>query len=177
MRVSQAMQPIARLVDELRTSAVANLVIGDAAMVAAAFRADSPGRAVVLFAVVTGGLALVSGRFGPNGRIRRDLVRAPHATPGSVIEPLRATRRRVIIGLVPVAAILAVLVGVAPESAAVIAGVPAGVGSGDMWMLGWLTKFEGDRGDTALREVGSSPFVATNRPVYTLPMNAETDAT
>lgn len=171
------MQAIARLVDELRTSAVANLVVGDAALVVAAFRADSPGRAIVLFAVVTCVLALVSGRLGPNGRIRRELARAAQPAAGSGIEAFAATRRRVIIGLVPVAVILAVLVGVAPESAAVIAGVPAGVGSGDMWMLGWVRKFEGERGDTALREVGSSPFVASNRPVYTLPMNAETDET
>ena len=171
------MQPIARLVDELRTSALANLVIGDAAMVVAAFRADRPGRAIVLFAVVTGVLALVSGRFGPNGRVRRELARSAQPAGGTPVEALRATRRRIIIGLVPVAIILVVLVGVAPESAAVIAGVPGGVGSGDMWMLGWVRNFERTRGDVALREIGSSPFVASNRPVYTLPMNAETDET
>lgn len=171
------MQPLARLADELRTSAVANLVIGDAALLVAAFRVDQPGRAVVLFAVVAIILALVTGRFGPNGRTRRDVPRAPHPPQGAVMEPLSLTRRRVIVGLVPVAMVLGVLIAVAPESAAVIAGVPAGVGAGDLWMGGWLRAYERSRDDMVVRETGASPFVAGNRTVYTLPMKDATDPT
>ena len=177
MRVSQAMQPLARLADQLRTNAVANLSIGDAALFVAAFRADHPGRAVTLFAAVAVVLALVSGRFGPNGRIRRDAARATHPPAGAVLEPFGSTRRRILVGLAPVVIVLGVLIAIAPESAAVIAAVPAGMGAGDLWMLGWLRTFERTRDDTVLREAAKSPFTAANRPVYTLPMNEATDAT
>lgn len=171
------MQPLARLVDELRTNAVANLVIGDAALIVAAFRADRPSRAVVLFAVVAIVLALVTGRFGPNGRTRRDLARAPQPPAGAAMEAVAQTRRRVLVGLVPVVLVLGLLVALSPESAAVIAGVPAGAGAGDLWMLGWLRNFERTRNDTVLREAAASPFVAGSRAVYTLPMNEATDLT
>ena len=171
------MQPLARLVDELRTNAVANLVIGDAALLVAAFRADHPGRAIALFAAISVVLALVSGRFGPNGRIRREIARAGHPPAGAVLEPASLTRRRVLIGLAPVAIVLGVLIVIAPESAAVIAGVPAGVGAGDLWMVGWLRTFERTHDDHVLRETGTSAFVAGNRPVYTLPRTDVTDPT
>ena len=177
MRVSQAMQPLARLADQLRTNAVANLMIGDAALLVAAFRTDRPGRSVVLFAVVAIVLALVSGRLGANGRIRRDAVRADLPPAGAAFEAPALTRRRILTGLAPVVIVVGVLVAVAPESAAVIAGVPAGVGTGDLWMLGWLRAFERDRDDTILREAAGSPFAASNRPIYTLPRNEPTDAT
>jgi hypothetical protein len=171
------MQPLARLVDELRTNAVANLVIGDAVLLVAAFRADHPGRAVALFAAVSVVLAIVSGRFGPNGRTRRDVARAGHPPAGAVLEPGALTRRRTLVGLAPVAVVLGVLIAIAPESAAVIAGVPAGVGAGDLWMLGWLRSFERTSDDAVLRETGKSPFVFGNRAVYTLPRNDVTDPT
>lgn len=177
MRVSQAMQPLARLTDQLRTNAVANLAIGDVALLVAAFRADHPGWAVVVFAVVAGVLAPVSARFGPNGRIRRDAARATHPPPGAVLEPFTLTRRRILVGLAPVVLALGVLCAIAPASAAVIAGVPAGIGAGDLWMLGWLRTFERTRDDTVLREAATSPFAAASRSVYTLPMNEATDAT
>lgn len=171
------MQPLARLVDELRTSAIANIVIGDVALLVAAFRADHPGRVIVLFAAVSVVLALVSGRFGPNGRIRRDVGGAGHPPAEAVLEPGSLTRRRILVGLAPVAVVLGILIAMAPESAAVIAGVPAGMGAGDMWMLGWLRTFERTRHDAVLRETGTSAFVAGNRPVYTLPTKDVTDPT
>jgi hypothetical protein len=82
-----------------------------------------------------------------------------------------------LVGLVPVVAVLVVLVVIAPESAALIAGVPAGIGAGDLWMLSWVRTFERTRNDRALREASSSPFAAGARSVYTLPMNDATDAT
>ncbi len=171
------MQPLARLVDELRANAVANLIVGDAALLITAFRVDQPGRAVVLFAVVALVLGVVAGRFGPNGRTRREVARAGPPPAGRAMEPTSLTRRRVLVGLAPVAIVLGVLIAVAPESAAVIAGVPAGVGAGDLWMIGWLRTFERERRDTVLREAGTSPFVAGSRAVYTLPMTEVTEPT
>ena len=101
----------------------------------------------------------------------------PHPPAGAVLEPCALTRRRIMIGLAPVVIVLGVLIAIAPESAAVVAGVPAGMGAGDLWMLGWLRTFERTRDDTVLREAAASPFAAANRPVYTLPMNEPTDAT
>ena len=171
------MRSLVRTNQELRTSALANLVIGDAGLLVAAIRSDTPGQSVVLFAVVNIVLALVWGRFGPAGRIRREAPRAPLAPQGAVVESVATTRRRVLVGLVPVVGLVAVLIAINPQSGAVLAGVPAGVGAGELWVLGWLRRFEAERGDELLREPPASAFTAGPRPVYTRPMNDETDAT
>ena len=156
---------------------MAFLAIGDIGLLAAAIRADHPGRAVVLFALVNIALAIVWGGLGPAARLRREAPRAASPPGGSTLEPLKVTRRRVAIGLTPVIVALAVLVGVAPESAAVLAGVPAGIGAGELWLLGWARRFQSDQREELLREVPSSPFSGGQRAVYTLPMNEATDAT
>ncbi len=171
------MQALVRVVDDLRTTAIANLAVGDAGLLAAAIRADHPGRAVVLFALVNVVLAVIWGRFGPTARLRGEAPRASSPPGGRPLEPPDVTRRRVAVGLIPVVAVLAVLVGVAPESAAVLAGVPAGIGAGELWLLGWARRFQDGRREELLREVPSSPFTAGQRAVYTLPMNEATDTT
>ena len=163
--------------DELRTSALANLAAGDLALLAAAVRSDHPGRAVVYFAIVNVALAVLWGTVGSSGRARRDAKRAPVAHSQAAIEAATVTRRRVLVGLVPIVAVLGVLVGIAPESAAVIAGVPAGIGAADLWTAGWLRSFERARSDLVLREAGASPFSGGSRPVYTRPMAELTDET
>ena len=72
---------------------------------------------------------------------------------------------------------LAVVIGVAPESAAVLAGVPAGIGAGELWLLGWARRYQVDNSEELLRDVPSSPFTGGQRTVYTLPMNEATDVT
>jgi hypothetical protein len=168
---------LVRLTDELRTSAIANLVIGDAGLLVAAIRSDTPGQSVVLFALVNVVLAVIWGRFGPPGRVRRDAPRAPAPPEGSTIEPVSATRRRVLTGLVPVVGFIAILIAINPQSGAILAGVPAGVGAGELWVLGWARRFEAERGDELLRDPPASAFTAGPRAVYTRPMNDETDAT
>ncbi len=171
------MTQLVRVVDDLRTNAIANLAIGDVGLLAAAIRSDHPGRAVVLFAIVNIALAVVWGGFGPASRLRRE---APRATtpPGEFsIEPHNTTRRRVLVGLAPVVLVLAVVIGVAPEGAAVLAGVPAGIGAGELWLLGWARRYQDGHSEELLRDVPASPFTAGQRTVYTLPMNEATDVT
>ena len=171
------MSPLVRVVDDLRTNAIANLAIGDAALLAAAILSDHPGRAVVLFAIVNVVLAVIWGGFGPASRLRRD---APHAAspPGEhSIESTTATRRRVLVGLAPIALVLVVVIGVAPESAAVLAGVPAGIGAGELWLLGWARRYQDEHREELLRDVPASPFTGGQRTVYTRPMNEATEAT
>ena len=171
------MRPLVRVVDDLRANAIANLAIGDIGLLAAAIRADHPGRAVVLFALVNIALAIVWGGLGPAGRLRKEALRASSPPSGRALEPPNVTRRRVAVALIPAVAVLAVLVGVAPETAAVLAGVPAGIGAGELWLLGWARKFQQGHREELLRDVPSSPFTGGQRAVYTLPMNEATDAT
>ena len=166
-----------RVVDDLRANAIANLVVGDIGLLAAAIRADHPGRAVALFALVNIALAIVWGGPGPAGRLRKEALRASSPPGGRALEPVSVTRRRVCVALIPAVAVLAVLVGVAPEVAAVLAGVPAGIGAGELWLLGWARRFQREHREELLREVPPSPFTRGERAVYTLPMNAVTDAT
>ncbi len=170
------MRPLVRLSAELQTSAVANLVIGDAGLLVAAIASDSPGTSVVLFAVVNVVLALIWGRVGPTGRIRAGAARAPEPPEGFTVEGLGATRRRVLTGLVPVAGLVGVLIAVNPRSGAVLAGVPAGVGTADLWVRGWVRRFESAHREELLRQPPASAFTAGARPIYTRPVNEETDA-
>jgi hypothetical protein len=165
------------VVDDLRAHAIAYLAIGDVALLAAAIRGDHPGRAVVLFAAVNVVLAIVWGGFGPAGRLRRDAPRAAPPPGGRPMEPTSATRRRVLVGLAPIALILAIVIVVAPESAAVLAGVPAGIGAGELWLLGWARRYQDDRREELLQDVPASPFTGRRRTVYTRPMNEATEAT
>jgi hypothetical protein len=168
---------LVRVVDDLRANAIANLAIGDVGLLAAAIRADHPGRAVVLFAIVNIVLAVVWGGFGPASRLRRDAPRATTPPAEYSIEPPGRTRRRVLVGLGPVMLVLAVVIGVAPESAAALAGVPAGIGAGELWLLGWARRYQVDNSEELLRDVPSSPFTGGQRTVYTRPMNEATDVT
>lgn len=165
-----------RVVDDLRANATANLAVGDIGLLAAAIRADHPGRAVVLFALVNIALAIVWGGLGPAGRLRKEALRAASPPAGRPLEPPNVTRRRVAVALIPAVVVLAVLVGVAPQTAAVLAGVPAGIGAGELWLLGWARKFQEDHREELVRDVPSSPFTGGQRAVYTLPMNEATDA-
>ena len=165
------------MVDDLRTNAIANLAVGDIGLLAAAIRVDHPGRAIVLFALVNIAIAVSWGRLGPGGRLRREAPLASVPPGGRALEELSVTRRRVCVALIPAVVVLAVLVGLAPETAAVVAGVPAGVGAGELWLLGWARKFQDDHREELFREAPSSPFSAGRREVYTLPMNEVTDAT
>ncbi len=171
------MTQLVRVVDDLRANAIANLAIGDVGLLAAAIRADHPGRAVVLFAIVNIVLAVVWGGFGPASRLRRDAPRAATPPAEHSIESPGRTRRRVLVGLAPVMLVLAVVIGVAPESAAVLAGVPAGIGAGELWLLGWARRYQVDNSEELLRDVPSSPFTGGQRTVYTRPMNEATDVT
>lgn len=177
VRVSQPVQPLARLSVELRESAIANLVLGDAVLLVAAARSDHPGREVVWFAVVNIALTLIWNRFGPSGKLRKEAPRAAAVPADAVVAGRSAIRRQLMKGLAPVAIVLVVLVVMAPESAAVLAGVPAGVGAADLWLLGWLRTYEAERRDELFRETSSSPFVAERRPVYMRPMNEDTAET
>ena len=170
------MRPLVRVVDDLRANATANLAVGDVGLLAAAIRADHPGRAVVLFALVNIALAIVWGGLGPAGRLRKEALRAASPPAGRPLEPPKVTRRRVAVALIPAVVVLAVLVGVAPQTAAVLAGVPAGIGAGELWLLGWARKFQEDHREELVRDVPSSPFTGGQRAVYTLPMNEATYA-
>jgi hypothetical protein len=169
--------PLVRVLDDLRTNAIANLAIGDIGLLAAAIRSDHPGRAVVLFAIVNVVLAVIWGGFGPASRLRREAPRASTPPEWHSIEPPNVTRRRVLVGLAPVVLVLAVVIVVAPESAAVLAGVPAGIGAGELWLLGWARRYQDDNSEELLRDVPASPFTGGKRTVYTRPMNEATDAT
>lgn len=171
------MTPLVRVVDDLRTNAIANLAIGDAGLLAAAIRSDHPGRTVVLFAIVNIALAVIWGGIGPASRLRREAPRASTPPGGRSIERPGTTRRRVLVGLAPVVLVLAAAIGLVPESAAVVAGVPAGIGAGELWLLGWARRYQDQTSEELLRDVPASPFTGGQRNVYTRPMNEATDVT
>lgn len=171
------MRTLARASDELRASALANLVVGDTALLVGAARADHPGRTIVWFALANLALAVIWATVGPSGRLRRQAPRAAAPPAGAVVEDAAATRRRVIVGLAPIGVALAVLVVLAPESAAILAGVPAGIGSGDLWTGGWLRRYERERRDELLREAPRTAFSGGARETYTRPIEDVIEAT
>ncbi len=122
------------------------------------------------------GIAVVWGTVGAAGRTRAMAPRATRVPEGAVAEGLGGTRRRVTVAFLPVALVMAALVALSPAAAALIAGVPAGIGAGDLWFLQWVQRFQRERGDELLREVGS-PFAVRQRSLYTFPMNDATDPT
>lgn len=168
------MPTVARVSNELRTSAGANLVVGDACLLLAAIRVDHPGTTILLFAAVSVVVAVAWARLHD---LAARAARAGALPAGVDVEAVAATRRRVIMGLLPAAVVLAVLVAVWPQGAALIAALPAGVGAGDLWTIGGIRRLEQDRHDEVLRESPPSVFSLRRRRVYTRPMNDTTDAT
>jgi hypothetical protein len=55
--------------------------------------------------------------------------------------------------------------------------VPAGIGAGELWLLGWARRYQDEHREELLRDVPASPFTGGQRAVYTRPMNEATEAT
>lgn len=171
------MKPLARLVDELRVNAIASLIIGDLALVVALVRVDRPGQSAVLFVAIALILAILWATVGPSGHARKAAAKAPEPPGDAAIEPQSLTVRRTLVGLAPVAVAVGALIALRPETGVILAGVPAGIGAGDLWTLGWARSFETSRGDALLRESPPTPFSGGRRPLYTRPMKELTEAT
>ncbi len=167
VRVFHPVQPLARVTTELRTSAIANFVVGDFALLAALVQLKGPGQAATLFCLIAAVMGILWATIGPSGRLRKQTRLAPQPPTDHIQESSGTTTRRTLIGLLPIAAGLAVCLIYIPETAAILAGIPSGIGAGDLWTLAWSRKFETTNGDAILREAPPNPFSGATRTVYT----------
>jgi hypothetical protein len=165
-------RPVARLATELRLSGSGQAAIGFAGLLVAVFAGDvSPARAFVPFAVV---MLLIGGLSWWSTRWMRDGRPVPAKDPAARIEGPRDTLRRCLVGLV-LAVVAVGLVGAAGAGlAAVLGGVVAAVGAVDLINHRHVRAREEATGEAIYRELGSSPFAAGRRPLYTLPLNEST---
>jgi hypothetical protein len=169
-------RPLAIVSREIRLEALARLVTGDVGLVVALVRGAAPGAAIAAFLLVNVVLGVIWAWRG-QGRLRALAPVAPRADDEAELETPDATKRRVIKGIAPAFVAVVVLALVYPGAGAVIAGVPAGIGAGDLHLLGWLRRLERDREECFLRETPQSAFSGVRRPVYTRPISEVTAAT
>ena len=170
------MRPLAIASREIRLEAIARLVTGDVGLIVALIRGAEPGSAIATFLLVNVVMGVIWAWRG-QGRLRAHAPIAPRADEEAELEGPEATKRRVIKGNVPSFLAVVVLALVYPAAGAVIAGVPAGIGAGDLHLLSWLRRLEREREECFLREAPQSAFSGARRPVYTLPTSEVTAAT
>ena len=134
---------------------------------------DGPLRALVLFAVSTAVVGLTGALRG--GWI--DEAAAPAVPPGTPVEGRRDTVQRTLVILLPACALIAACLPLAVGLAALIAGVVAGTGIGDLAGARRARRREAAAATTLYRELGGHPFAGPRRPLYTRPRSASTLST
>lgn len=149
------------------------LTVGATGLAASLVLIDGPLRALLLFAV-SGTVVGVTGALR-GGWI--DDETAPSVPPGTAVEGRRDTIQRTLVILLPACALIVACLPLAVGLAALIAGVVAGTGVGDLAGARRAQRRERDTGATLYRELGGHPFAGPRRPLYTRPRSASTLST
>ncbi len=166
-------RPVAPLSRELATAATAFLGVGAGGLVAALALIDNPVRALMLFATS----ALVVGA-AMSMRAGWILVAPAPAGPGDVrVETRRDTVQRHVVVALPAVIMVAVCLVLGVGLGALVAGVVAGTGAGDLAGLRLARRREAHDGGLLLRELGGHPFANPRRPLYIRSLRANTFST
>lgn len=166
-------RPVAPLARELRNVGGGLLAVGAAGLAASLAVIDGPLRALLLFAVAA---AVVSAA----GVVRGgwiDEAAAPAVLPGATFERPRDTAQRTAVIVLPACVLIGACLPVAAGLAALIAGVVAGTGVGDLAGVRRVRRREEASGAALYRELGGHPFAGPRRPLYTRPRSASTLST
>lgn len=173
MQQNDSARPVAPLVRELRSVGGGLLVVGVGGLAASVVLIDGPLRALLLFAV--SGTAL-----GVTGVLRGgwiDEAAAPAVPPGATVERRRDTVQRTVVISLPACVLIAACLPLAVGLAALIAGVVAGTGIGDLAGARRARRREQGTASALYRELGGHPFAGPRRPLYTRPRSASTLST
>lgn len=173
MQQNGSPRPVAPLVRELHFAGGGLLVVGLGGLVSSLLLIDGPLRALLLFAV--SGTTL-----GVTGALRCgwiDEVTAVAVPPGAALERRRDTVQRTAVILLPACVLIAACLPLAVGLAALIAGVVAGTGVGDLAGARRARRREQATGSVLYRELGGHPFAGPRRPLYTRPRSASTLST
>jgi hypothetical protein len=144
--------------------------LGGAGLIASMAVIDEPVRALVLFAVsaaLVGGASVVRAGW---------IARAPAspAPPGVGEESAADTRRRTVVVAAPALVLMVAALVVGGGLGALVAGVIAGSGAGELRGARLTGRREAAEGLDLWRELGAHPFAGPRRPLYTRPRSAST---
>lgn len=166
-------RPVAPLVRELRCIGGGLLAVGAGGLAASLVLIDGPLRALLLFAVSGTAVGVTAALRG--GWI--DEETAPTVPPGTAVEGRRDTVQRTLVVLLPACVLVAACLPLAVGLAALISGVVAGTGVGDLAGARRARRRQLGTGATLYRELGGHPFAGPRRPLYTRPRSASTLST
>lgn len=166
----QPARPVAPLVRELTTAGAGFAAAGVVGLAAAIVVIDAPIRALALWAtsaaVVGAAMALRAGWI--------DAAPAGPCPAGTRVESRRDTLQRHAVVMAPALVAVAVCLPLATGLGALIAGMVAGTGAGDLRGARVARRREDRERTTLVRELGGHPFAGPRRPLYILERSAST---